>query len=67
MTLSNSRCILQLAFATPFTSELLIVVVCGCVGFAVGFLISFSISVALGPLFLVVSDLHVVDACFSWS
>ncbi len=52
---------MQLVFATPFTSELLIVVVCFCVGFAVGFVISLLIRVALGPLFLVLSVLHGVN------
>ena len=62
MALSNSLCILQLAFATPFISELLVdIVVSFCVGFAAGFLISFLISVALGPQFVVVSVLHCVN------
>ena len=62
MALSNSLCILHLAFATPFISELLVdIVVSFCVGFAAGFLISFLISVALGPQFVVFSVLHCVN------
>ena len=62
MALSNSLCILHLAFATPFISELLVdIVVSFCVGFAAGFLINFLISVALGPQFVVVSVLHGVN------
>ena len=62
MALSNSLCILHLAFATPFISELLVdIVVSFCVGFAAGFLISFLFSVALGPQFVVLSVLHRVN------
>ena len=62
MALSNSLCILHLAFATPFISELLVdIVVSFCVGFAAGFLISFLISVALGPEFVGLAVLHCVN------